>query len=88
MYSVYCKLSLVLTCDVSISISIRSLNTGEDGCNISIGISISILLILMFTCMFSEDMVDITINCLLIGCKSSAYAYMYANMSSLDAIAT
>lgn len=87
MYSVYCKLSLVLTCDVSISISIRSLNTG-DGCNISIGISISILLILMLTCMFSEDMVDITINCLLIGCKSSAYAYMYANMSSLDAIVT
>ena len=60
-----CKVRPVLTCDASISIniSIRNLCASEDSRNISM----SFLLMLMLMLMFSEDIVDISIKCSLIG---------------------
>ena len=61
----------VLTSDASIS---------EDSRDMSIRINFFLMLMLMF----SEDIVDISIKCSLIGWYSYTCAYAYANMSSLD----
>ena len=72
LHNLHCSSLLnfkVLTWDASISInisvSIRSLCAGEDSRDISI--SISFLLMLKLMLIFSEDIVDISIKCPLIG---------------------
>ena len=58
--------STMSSLNISIIISIRSLCASEDSHDISISLS-SISFLLMLMLMFSEDIVDISIKCSLIG---------------------